>query len=67
MSNLAPNPQMIQAAVEAALGAKATRLEVALGEVTVYVAAADYYAAMQTLRDHAACRFEQMIDLCGMD
>ena len=67
MSNLAPNPQMIQAAVEAALGAKATRLEIALGEVTVYVAAADYYAAMQILRDHAACRFEQMIDLCGMD
>ena len=39
----------------------------ALGEVTVVVKAADYIASMTTLRDHAALRFEQIIDLCGVD
>jgi NADH-quinone oxidoreductase subunit C len=39
----------------------------ALGEVTVVVKAADYLAAMQTLRDNPATRFDQLIDLCGVD
>jgi NADH-quinone oxidoreductase subunit C len=39
----------------------------ALGEVTVVVKAADYLAAMQTLRDDPTLRFEEMIDLCGVD
>ena len=51
----------------AALGDRARHCTVALGEVTVTVAAADYLAAAQTLRDAPACRFEQMMDLCGVD
>jgi NADH-quinone oxidoreductase subunit C len=38
-----------------------------LGEVTVVLGAADYLSAMQVLRDHPSTRFEQMIDLCGVD
>ena len=34
---------------------------------TVIVAAEHYLQAMQTLRDAPACRFEQLIDLCGVD
>lgn len=39
----------------------------ALGEVTVVVKAADYYQAMLTLRDEPTLRFEQVVDLCGVD
>jgi len=39
----------------------------ALGEVTVVVKAADYLASMQKLRDDPSLRFEEMIDLCGVD
>ena len=39
----------------------------ALGEVTVVVKAADYIASMTALRDNPALRFEQIIDLCGVD
>ncbi len=63
----APNAAMIQTAIEAALGAKAQRIEVALDEVTLTVAAADYFEVMHILRHDASCQFEQLIDLCGMD
>jgi NADH-quinone oxidoreductase subunit C len=39
----------------------------ARGEITVTVAAADYLEVARPLRDDAALRFEQLIDLCGMD
>jgi len=53
--------------VAAALGEKAKRISVALGEVTVIVAAPDYLAAALILRDAKGCQFEQLIDLCGID
>jgi len=67
MSEFAVRPEAIQDAVVAALGDKLRRIDIALGEVTVQVAPADYLAAMQTLRDAQGCRFDQLIDLCGMD
>jgi NADH-quinone oxidoreductase subunit C len=57
----------LQAALEAALGTKIKQLKRERGEITVTVPAGEYLAAMQLLRDHAALKFEQMIDLCGMD
>ncbi len=51
----------------AALGDKAKRVTVALGEVTVVVNASDYTAAALVLRDAPGCQFEQLIDLCGVD
>ena len=38
-----------------------------LGEVTVQVSAAQYAVACLNLRDAADLRFEQLIDLCGVD
>jgi len=38
-----------------------------LGELTLEVKAADYRGACEKLRDHPALRFEQLIDLCGVD
>ncbi|MGB7481419.1 MAG: NADH-quinone oxidoreductase subunit C [Burkholderiaceae bacterium] len=59
--------ETLEAALRAALGDELQELTVALGEVTVVVKAAAYHASMRTLRDHADLRFEQLIDLCGVD
>jgi len=59
--------EQIADTVTTALGEKAKRVSVALGEVTVMVAAADYPAAALILRDAPGCQFEQLIDLCGID
>ena len=57
----------LQAALESALGNKLKKLVRDRGEITVTVAAADYLDAARTLRDHADLRFEQLLDLCGVD
>ncbi len=57
----------LQATLETILGDKIKRLDSVKGELTLTVTAADYLAICQTLRDHAELRFEQLIDLCGMD
>lgn len=61
------SPEATQAAVQAALGDKVKRISIALGEVTVQVAPADYLEAALTLRDAPGCQFEQLMDLCGVD
>ncbi|HEY4318509.1 MAG TPA: NADH-quinone oxidoreductase subunit C [Herbaspirillum sp.] len=59
--------ETLEAALRNALGGYLKTLTVALGEVTVIVGAEDYLPAMRSLRDHADTRFEEMIDLCGVD
>ena len=59
--------EQLKAALEAALGGRIASLTTALGEVTIVVTAADYLAAAQILRDDPRVRFEQLIDLCGVD
>jgi NADH-quinone oxidoreductase subunit C len=58
--------EVLELALKNALGERAA-ISSALGEVTVVVKAADYLAAMQTLRDDKSLAFEEMIDLCGVD
>jgi NADH-quinone oxidoreductase subunit C len=53
--------------LKAALGDKAAGVEEQLGEVTLVVNAGDLLGVMATLRDDPALRFEQLIDLCGVD
>jgi len=67
MTAVAVNPEALKTAVAAALGDKVRRIDLRLGEVTVEVAARDYHAAALILRDAPDCRFEQLIDLCGVD
>jgi NADH-quinone oxidoreductase subunit C len=57
----------LQAALHAVLGDKIVELKRELGELTLRVSAADYLGVAQTLRDHADLKFEQLIDLCGLD
>ncbi|WP_395688688.1 NADH-quinone oxidoreductase subunit C [Caenimonas koreensis] len=61
------DPAALKDTVAAALGDKAKRVDLALGEVTVTVTPANYLAAAQILRDAPGCQFEQLLDLCGLD
>jgi len=56
----------LELALRKALGEGAA-ISAALGELTVVVKAADYIRSMTALRDDPTLRFEQMIDLCGVD
>jgi NADH-quinone oxidoreductase subunit C len=57
----------LEAALKTVLGDRLQTLVRERGELTAVVAAADYLGVMQTLRDDPALRFEQLIDLCGID
>jgi NADH-quinone oxidoreductase subunit C len=59
--------ETLEAALRNALGGYLQNLTVALGEVTVVIKDADYLSAMRVLRDHADTRFEELVDLCGID
>jgi NADH-quinone oxidoreductase subunit C len=59
--------ETLEAALRNALGDHVQSLTIALGEVTIVVRAADYLSAMRVLRDHPDLRFEELIDLCGVD
>ncbi len=49
------------------LGSRQRSVINACGEITVVVSAADYLSVAQTLRDDADFRFEQLVDLTGLD
>ncbi|ALF88693.1 MULTISPECIES: NADH-quinone oxidoreductase subunit C [Ralstonia solanacearum species complex] len=57
----------LKAALEKVLGDRIQSLTEAVGELTLVVKAADYLDVMRTLRDDATLKFEQLIDLCGVD
>lgn len=59
--------ETLASALQQVLGDKLKNLHAEFGEITVVVNAADYPAAMQILRDHPETRFEQLLDLCGVD
>ncbi|CAM3095802.1 NADH-quinone oxidoreductase subunit C [Cupriavidus taiwanensis] len=57
----------LKAALEKALGKRVQNLVEATGELTLIVKADDYLDVAQILRDDPSLRFEQLIDLCGVD
>ncbi|HTQ75601.1 MAG TPA: NADH-quinone oxidoreductase subunit C [Burkholderiales bacterium] len=59
--------EQLKGALTAGLGGRIVSLTHALGELTLVVGAADYAAAARWLRDDPSTRFEQLIDLCGVD
>ena len=67
MSEIAVNPEVLKAVLAEALGERAQVIHVEREELTLTVDAADYLSVMQQLRDAPEFRFEQLIDLCGMD
>lgn len=67
MTIFSVRPEAIQESVIAAVGGKIQRTSIALGELTVFVLAADYPSVALALRDAPGCQFEQLVDLCGVD
>lgn len=59
--------ETLASALQQVLGDKIKSITIALGEITIVVGAGDYLSSMQTLRDHPSTRFEQLLDLCGVD
>ncbi|MEO7338660.1 MAG: NADH-quinone oxidoreductase subunit C [Caldimonas sp.] len=57
----------LQAALQSTLGDRAKKTVRNFEELTVTVAATDYLTVATMLRDHADLKFEQLIDLCGVD
>ena len=57
----------LQAAITERLGARVVKLDRALGELTLTVGAGDYLETATLLRDDPQFRFEQLVDLCGVD
>lgn len=57
----------LQQAIGAALGDRVKSLVRDRGELTLVVRADDYLEVATRLRDDPTLRFEQLVDLCGMD
>ncbi|MCE2679655.1 MAG: NADH-quinone oxidoreductase subunit C [Burkholderiales bacterium] len=59
--------EALKGAVQQALQAFEVNYLTALNELTIEVRQSDYLAVCQKLKDDRALRFDQLIDLCGMD
>ncbi len=57
----------LQASLESTLGDGITTLTRERGEISITVAAARYLDVARLLREHPALKFEQLMDLCGVD
>ena len=57
----------LSARLKSALGERIVKFSEAVGELTLTVKPADWFSAAQVLRDDPNLRFEQLIDLCGVD
>jgi NADH-quinone oxidoreductase subunit C len=64
---IAATAEEIAQAVTLALADKLKKIKIAFGEVTVTVAPADFLAAATLLKSADGCKFEQLLDLCGLD
>ncbi|MDP2072291.1 NADH-quinone oxidoreductase subunit C [Methylotenera sp.] len=64
---MATKLEQLLTSLQASLGDKITKHIVAFNEVTIECKSADYLNVCQTLRDDAALKFEQLIDLSGVD
>jgi NADH-quinone oxidoreductase subunit C len=61
------SPEVLLSRLEDALGEKLLLGKVALGEVTIEVHPEDWHEVALILRDESGLRFDELIDLCGVD
>lgn len=59
--------EILATVLQAALGDMLVSATTALGELTIVVSAEHLLSAAEKLRDSPELKFEQLIDLCGMD
>jgi NADH-quinone oxidoreductase subunit C len=64
---MATRAETLAATLQSALGDRITGVSTVLGEVTVVVKPESLLPAMTSLRDDAGLKFEQLVDLCGVD
>ena len=64
---MTPRVQRLHDALRQVLGERIASLAERHGELTLAVTPADYLAVAGTLRDSPELRFEQLMDLCGVD
>jgi NADH-quinone oxidoreductase subunit C len=64
---MATKPDVLAAALVAALGDALSEVKLALGEVTAVIPPDRLLEALRTLRDRPELRFEILVDLCGVD
>jgi NADH-quinone oxidoreductase subunit C len=63
----AVDPAALKDTLANALGDLAKKIDLALGEITVTVAPANYIAAATMLKEAPGLKFEQLLDVCGVD
>lgn len=59
--------EQLSVSLQGILAAKITRQTAALDEITIECKASDYLDVCRQLRDAEGLKFEQLIDLCGVD
>jgi NADH-quinone oxidoreductase subunit C len=59
--------EALEASLCSVLGDYVQSITRAFGELTIVVGAENYLSAMRVLRDQSDLRFEELIDLCGVD
>ncbi|WP_370264432.1 NADH-quinone oxidoreductase subunit C [Limnobacter sp.] len=64
---MANNLERLQESLSQVLGDRVVSLQAALGELNLTVKASHYLEACTLLRDHSDLRFDQLVDLCGLD
>ena len=64
---MTPKLQRLRDTLHRILGGRIASLEESCGQLTLEVTAGEYQSVAAELRDHPDLRFEQLIDLCGVD
>lgn len=64
---MATRLEKLNETIQLALAGKLTKQLIALDELTIQCKAADLVSVCTTLRDAEGLKFEQLIDLCGVD
>lgn len=64
---MAPSLDTLSLCLKSALGDRLASVHERLDELTIVVKSSDLLEVGRILRDHLDLRFEQLIDLCGMD
>src|SRR4030088_579524 len=64
---MAAKLEQLKNTLNSSLGGKIVSLGEALGELTLIVEAKDYAGTALWLREDPGLRFEELIDLCGVD
>ena len=64
---MSTNLELLSAQLKLALGAQITKFNVAFDEISLECKADDLLNVCAKVRDHAELKFEQLIDVCGVD